>query len=70
MQLILGPMVKSINRNYKLVVRFEDGYQAPVTEDEQRRRGDEPGQQPTAPPANTPKPAGDAPKPKSKFIPQ
>jgi len=72
MQLMFGPMVRSMNRNYKLVVRFDDGYQAPVTEDEQRRRGQEPGQPRTPTPAQTgaPKPASDAPKPKPKFIPQ
>ncbi len=73
MQLMLGPMIKSINRNYKLVVRFEDGYQAPVTADERMRRGED-GNTSTPPPSQpstqAPRPAGDAPRPKPKFIPQ
>lgn len=69
MQLMLGPVVKSMNRGYKLQLRFQDGSQAPLTEDELRRRGEEGN----APQAQTPpKTPADAPKPKekSKFIPQ
>ncbi len=69
MQLMLGPVVKSMNRNYKLQLRFQDGSQAPLTEDELRRRGEE-GNVPQA--KTTPKTPADAPRPKekSKFIPQ
>lgn len=48
MQLMLGPMVKSMGRSYKLEVRFQDGVTQPLTEDELRRRGE-------TPPANKPK---------------
>ncbi|HOY07802.1 MAG TPA: DUF4230 domain-containing protein [Saprospiraceae bacterium] len=56
MQLIMGPMVKSINRNYKLQVRFQDDaqQQQPITDDERRRRGED---------AGTPAPQISAPKP-------
>lgn len=51
MQLILGPVVKSINRNYKLEVRFENAPET-MTEDEWRRQGQEgaPPQQPAEAP--------------------
>lgn len=70
MQLMLGPVVKGMNRNYKLQVRFQDGYEAPLTEDERRRRGEDDGNAPAN--SNQPKVPSDAPKPKekSKFIPQ
>jgi hypothetical protein len=42
MQLMMGPMVKAMGRNYKLQVRFQEGQAgAPVTTDEARRRGEE-----------------------------
>ncbi len=44
MQLIMGPVVKSINRNYKLQVRFQQAQpaaDAPVTQDESLRQGRE-----------------------------
>ncbi len=69
MQLILGPMVKGISRNYKLEVRFQNVEDRP-SEDELRRRG-ESGQAP--PNISAPKPPTDAPVPsknKPKFIPQ
>ena len=59
MQLMFGPMVRSMNRNYKLEVRFKD-VQETITEDEMRRRGQE-GQAP--PPGATP-----ATKPKGKMV--
>jgi len=63
MQLMLGPVVKSINRSYKLQVRYQNAPEI-MTDDELRRRGEE---------GNSPKPPADAPKnPKkgSGFIPQ
>lgn len=55
MQLIMGPTVKSINRNYKLEVRFQDNIQPePITDDERRRRGEENGKPPTLINAPTP----------------
>jgi Protein of unknown function (DUF4230) len=63
LQLMFGPLVKSINRNYKLKVRFQDGYQEPMTEDELRRRGEE-GKTPA------PKAPADAPKNKGKVLAQ
>lgn len=64
MQLIMGPVVKSINRNYKLQVRYQSPGDVPLTEDEQRRRGEDGTTSPKAP--------ADAPKPKKNngFIPQ
>ncbi|MCB0545586.1 MAG: DUF4230 domain-containing protein, partial [Saprospiraceae bacterium] len=64
MQLILGPVVKSINRNYKLQLRFQDMPETALSEDELRRRGEE--DQPA------PRPPADAPQPKKNngFIPQ
>jgi hypothetical protein len=53
MQLIIGPVVKSINRKYKLQVRFENTAEV-MTEDEWRRRG-ETGAPPPQPPADAPK---------------
>ncbi|MBK7936281.1 MAG: DUF4230 domain-containing protein [Lewinellaceae bacterium] len=63
MQLMLGPVVKSINRNYKLQVRYQNAPEPALTEDELRRRGQE---------GAAPKPPADAPKPKKNngFIPQ
>lgn len=68
MQLILGPTVKSMNRNYKLKVRFQDNMQAaPLTEDEARRQGqDDPTKQTPAQSADPSKNVKD----RSKFIPQ
>ena len=40
MQLMFGPIAKSINRNYKVHVVFQD-VQTEMTEDELRRRGEE-----------------------------
>lgn len=54
MQLIMGPVVKSINRKYKLQVRFESASaNNNPTEDEWRRQGGE-GKPPAAP-ADAPK---------------
>ncbi|HRI61310.1 MAG TPA: DUF4230 domain-containing protein [Saprospiraceae bacterium] len=53
MQLILGPVVKSINRKYTLEVRFENTAEV-MTEDEWRRRG-ETGTPPPPTPADAPK---------------
>jgi hypothetical protein len=63
MQLILGPVVKSVNRNYKLQVRFQNTSETALSEDELRRRGED---------GQPPKPPVDAPKPKKDngFIPQ
>ena len=47
MQLMFGPMIRSMNRNYKLELRFKDTHDQ-LTEDELRRRGETPGQQPNA----------------------
>jgi hypothetical protein len=60
MQLIIGPVVKSMNRSYKLQVRFQDAaqqQQQPLSEDERRRRGED-GSQPN----NAPKAPADAPR--------
>jgi len=54
MQLMLGPVVKSINRKYKLQVRFENVGEM-MTEEEWRRRG-ETGTPPPQAPADAPKP--------------
>ncbi|GAB4490967.1 MAG: hypothetical protein OHK0019_10500 [Saprospiraceae bacterium] len=54
MQLMLGPVVKSINRKYKLQVRFEDVGEM-MTEEEWRRRG-ETGTPPPQAPTDAPKP--------------
>jgi len=58
MQLMLGPMVRSMNRNYKLEVRFKD-VQEQMTEDELRRRGQDgptpAPKQPVEQPATKPK---------------
>lgn len=51
MQLMIGPVVKSINRKYKLQVRFET-VDAALTEDELRRRGETGA---PAPPADAPR---------------
>lgn len=59
MQLMFGPVVRSMNRNYKLEVRFKD-VQEVINEDEMRRRGQE-GQ--TPPPGETP-----ATKPKGRMV--
>jgi Protein of unknown function (DUF4230) len=66
LQLMFGPLVKSMNRNYKLKVRFQDGYQEPITEDELRRRGEEGN----LPAPNAPKAPADAPKNKGKVLAQ
>ncbi|MDX1913886.1 MAG: DUF4230 domain-containing protein [Saprospiraceae bacterium] len=64
MQLMFGPIARSINRNYKIQVVFQDVEQ-PMTEDELRRRGEE-GK--TPPKVSSPGPV-DAPKrDKSKVI--
>lgn len=55
MQLMMGPMVKSINRNYKLQVRFQD-VQEQITEDERRRRGEDNAGTGTGPQIAAPKP--------------
>jgi hypothetical protein len=64
MQLIMGPVIKSINRKYKLQVRFEDVVQ-PQTEDERLRRGGETEPKPAVP-ADAPK----NPRDKSKVLAQ
>lgn len=70
MQLMMGPMVKSINRNYKLQVRFQD-VQEQITEDERRRRGEDNAGTGTSPQIAAPKPVE---KPKKKagdgFVPK
>lgn len=63
MQLMMGPMVKSMGRKYKLEVRFQDIPQT-INEDELRRRGETAADKPKQPAV----PA--SPKEKSKFIPQ
>ena len=69
MQLIMGPMVKSINRKYKLQVRFQDeGQQQPLTEDERRRRGEDTGT--PAPQINSPKPVETPKKRTDGFVPK
>jgi hypothetical protein len=70
MQLMLGPMVRSMNRNYRLAVRFQETQDAPPSNDELMRRGEVGQQQP--PQITSPKPPSDAPAPKKKstFIPQ
>jgi hypothetical protein len=40
MQLMFGPVAKSINRNYKVQVVFQN-VQTEMTEDELRRRGED-----------------------------
>jgi hypothetical protein len=64
MQLMMGPVVKSINRNYKLQVRFQD-VPTTMTEDEARRQGQD---DPT--PQKPVQPVEPGQKPKQKFIPQ
>lgn len=69
MQLIMGPTVKSINRNYKLQVRFQDNAQPePVTDDERRRRGEDSGTPP--PQISAPKPVETPKKKTDGFIPK
>lgn len=58
MQLMFGPIARSINRNYKINLVFQDLEQQELTEDELRRRGDD-GK--TPPKVGSPTPA-DAPK--------
>lgn len=57
MQLMLGPVVKSINRKYTLQVRFENTAEM-MTEEEWRRRG-ETGTPPPSAPADAPQPVRD-----------
>ncbi|MEI6411587.1 MAG: DUF4230 domain-containing protein [Bacteroidota bacterium] len=64
MQLMMGPVVKSINRSYKLQVRFQD-VPTTMTEDEARRQGQN---DPT--PQKPVHPAEPGQKPKQQFIPQ
>ncbi|MEO6039476.1 MAG: DUF4230 domain-containing protein [Saprospiraceae bacterium] len=66
LQLIMGPMVKSMNRKYKLVVRYQNLPETVITEDEIRRQG---GQNPVPKRSTTPLPA-DAPKPRGKVLAQ
>lgn len=67
MQLMFGPMVRSMNRNYKLEVRFKD-VQEQITEDEMRRRGQE-GQVPVQPQPQARQPVDPAaPKPKGRLV--
>lgn len=61
MQLMLGPVVKSMGRKYKLQLRFEETPEV-LTEDELRRRGEEA----TKPKQNAP----EAKKKNNSFIPQ
>jgi Protein of unknown function (DUF4230) len=56
MSMLLGPTVKSMGRSLKLEVRYQTGQQAPVTEDEQRRQGEQP------PKIADPVPPSDAPR--------
>ncbi len=60
LQLIMGPMVKGMNRKYKLVVRYQGGSQTVINGDEARRQGreDPVPQRNTAPPADAPRPRG------------
>ena len=56
MQLLLGPTVKAMGRNYKLEIRFKDTPES-LDADEQRRRGQEPKtQQAPAPAVSSPQP--------------
>lgn len=57
MQLMLGPVVKSMNRKYTLQVRFENVGEM-MTEEEWRRRG-ETGTPPPSAPADAPQPVRD-----------
>lgn len=73
MQLILGPMVRSMDRKYKLQVRFQETPEQAPTGDELLRRGEVDGKNarnpdPSPQPADAPRPS--ATKPKSKFTPQ
>ncbi len=60
MQLILGPVVKGMNRKYKLVVRFQGNNATEVmTEQEARRQGrEQPVPQRPGQPTDAPKPRG------------
>jgi len=60
MQLILGPVVKGMNRKYKLVVRFQNASGTEViTEQEARRQGrQDPVPQRSTQPVDAPKPRG------------
>ena len=62
LQLIMGPMVKGMNRKYKLVVRYQNTPDI-TTENEARRQGRED----PVPQRNTP---ADVPKPRSKVLAQ
>lgn len=62
LQLIMGPMVKGMNRKYKLVVRYQNTPET-MTENEARRQGRED----PAPQRNTP---ADVPRPRSKVLAQ
>lgn len=60
MQLIMGPLVKGMNRKYKLVVRFQNSSgQEVMSEQEARRQGqDNPVPPRSTAPADAPKPRG------------
>ncbi|MEO6760088.1 MAG: DUF4230 domain-containing protein, partial [Saprospiraceae bacterium] len=60
LQLIMGPLVKSMNRKYKLVVRFQNSSGTVISEDEALREGRESSvpKKGIVPPADAPKPRG------------
>jgi hypothetical protein len=63
MQLMFGPMVRSMGRNYRLQIRYRDVGE-PVTEDESRRRGED------SPPPSIPAPRPVQAPARKPFIPQ
>lgn len=65
MQLMFGPIAKSINRNYKVQVVFLDAQPASLTEDELRRRGED-GQ--TPPKVSSPQPVESPQRSKEKVL--
>ena len=58
LQLIMGPMVKGMNRKYKLVVRFQNTSNQVITDDEARRQGQPDPTPQRITPADVPKPRG------------
>ncbi len=58
LQLIMGPMVKGMNRKYKLVVRYQNAPSGVITSDEARRQGQPDPTPQRVNPADVPKPRG------------